>query len=177
MKKMKTVFVIDRTIHRASDEVQEHWVLDGEGIATVKHDGTSCLVEDGRLYRRYDARRGRQLPEGFRPCEDAPDEVTGHWPGWVPVSDANPADRYHVEALVEGLDDGTYELVGPKVQGNRYRLQTHELRRHGSIVVEVERTHGGIRQWLLDNDEEGLVFHHEDGRMAKVRRKDFGIDW
>jgi hypothetical protein len=30
MKKMKTVFVIDRTTRRATEEVQVQWVLDGK---------------------------------------------------------------------------------------------------------------------------------------------------
>jgi hypothetical protein len=30
------------------------WVRDGEGIATRKYDGTSCLVRDGKLYKRRD---------------------------------------------------------------------------------------------------------------------------
>lgn len=177
MKKMKTVFIIDRNTHRATEVVQEPWVLAGEGIATVKHDGTSCMIEDGRLFKRFDAKRGRQLPEGFQPCEAEPDGFTGHWPGWVPVDETAPADRYHVEAFRENLEDGTYELVGPKVQGNRYGLTQHELWKHGSEVVIVERTLGALVQWLEDHEAEGLVFHHEDGRMAKLRRKDFGLKW
>jgi hypothetical protein len=55
--------------------------------------------------------------------------------------------------------------------------ERHALWRHGAAVVQVVRTPEGIRQWLMDHDEEGIVFHHEDGRMAKVRRKDFRIPW
>ncbi len=179
MRKIKTVFAIDRTSHRATEEVQEHWVVEGEGVATIKHDGTSCMIKQGRLYKRFDAKQGRQLPEGFEPCEVAPDSVSGHWPGWIPVRDDDPSSKFHREALLraEHLPDGTYELVGPKVQGNRYGLTGHELWRHGAVVVEVERTREGLLRWLEQNHEEGLVFHHSDGRMAKVRRKDFGIPW
>ncbi len=176
MKKMKTVFAIDRATHLATDVVQEQWVIDGEGIATIKHDGTSCLVREGRLYRRFDAKKGKTPPEGFEPCEPAADPVSGHWPGWVPVGDG-PADKFHREAFSEGLADGTYELVGPKIQGNRYGLDHHALWAHGSVVVEVERTRDAIVQWLTEHDGEGLVFHHDDGRMTKVRRKDFGLRW
>ena len=177
MKKMQTVFRIDRNTHRATDEVQVQWVMDGEGAATVKFDGSSVLIEDGKMFRRFDAKNGKATPEGFVPCEDAPDPVTGHWPGWLPVDFSDPACRWHVEAFVEGLPDGTFELVGPKVNGNRQKLNRHELWRHGSKVVEVERTREAMIKWLTENDAEGLVFHHEDGRMAKVRRKDFGIKW
>jgi hypothetical protein len=55
-----------------------------------------------------------------------PDPKTGHWPGWLPVGDG-PDDKYHREAFGSGeygpkdfqhgmtWNDGTYELVGPKV--------------------------------------------------------------
>lgn len=177
MKKMQTVFVIDRAARCATFEVQAQWVLDGEGRATVKHDGTSCLVEGGELFKRYDAKKGKTPPEGFRAAEPAPDPVTGHWPGWVPVRADDPADKWHVQAFSDDLPDGTYELVGPKVQGNRYGLDRHELWRHGREEVEVGRTREAIERWLRDHEAEGLVFHHPDGRMAKIRRKDFGLKW
>ncbi|MAM84459.1 MAG: hypothetical protein CL472_07270 [Acidobacteria bacterium] len=178
MKKMKTVFVMDRSSrpHTCTREVQEQWVLDGEGVATVKVDGTSCLIRDGRLYKRFDAKEGRAIPEGFEPCEETRDPETGHWPGWVLVGEG-PEDKWHRAAFVEGLKDGTYELIGPKVQGNRYGIEWHTLVRHGAEEVVVERSYEGLRAWLEKNEVEGLVFHHPDGRMAKLRRKDFGLKW
>ena len=39
------------------------WVLHNEGVATRKRDGTACLVDEvGRLWRRYDAKGGKQPP-------------------------------------------------------------------------------------------------------------------
>lgn len=42
-------------------------------------------------------------------------------------------------------------------------------------------TAGLLRVWLhaflMGNFVEGLVFAHEDGRFAKIRRKDFGFAW
>ena len=177
MKKMQTVFVIDRTTHRATAAVLAQWVVDGEGRATVKHDGTACLVEGGALFKRYDAKKGKPLPTGFKACEPQPDPVTGHWPGWVPVAADDPASKWHIEAFSDDLDDGTYELVGPKVQGNRYGLDRHQLWRHGRDEVEIGRTREAIVEWLATHGEEGLVFHHPDGRMAKIRRKDFDLKW
>ena len=178
MKKIKTVFKIDRNVHLATDEIQEDWVMRGEGIATVKIDGTSTRIDAGKLYKRFDAKHGKNPPEGFIPAEEAPDVNTGHWPGWVLVDSAKPENKWHIEAF-EGNDfeDGTYELIGPKIQGNKYNLTKHELVKHGSIIVEVGRTKEEMIKWLEDNHHEGLVFHHEDERMAKLRRKDFGIKW
>ncbi|KQW84051.1 RNA ligase 1 family protein [Brevundimonas sp. Root1279] len=177
MQKMKTVFVMDRTTHRATSEAYAQWVIDGEGRATIKHDGTSCLIEGGKLFKRFDAKKGRRPPDGWVPCEPAPDPKTGSWPGWVPVDMNDSASIWHAEAFEPGLADGTYELVGPKVQGNRYGLVRHQLWRHGCAEVEVGRTMEDMIAWLEANDHEGLVFHHPDGRMAKVRRKDFGLRW
>ncbi len=201
MKKIKTVFVVDRNNGNLALPIaleSSAWVLNGEGVATVKYDGTSCMVDGGVLYKRMDRKlekrfakkKGRdgfimtremfkEAPEGWVPCEPSPDLRTGHWPGWVPVREDAPEDRWHIEAwsAADGLDDGTYELVGPKVQANRYALEHHELWQHGNDVVEVPRDFEGLRDWIASNHQEGLVFHHADGRMAKLRRKDFGLDW
>lgn len=202
MQKVKTVFVINREDGSIATPVpmeSSKWVLEGEGVATVKFDGTSVLVREGRLFKRMDRKLTKQFgqkfrktrnmvlelhmfkeaPEGWEPCEPEPDKKTGHWPGWVPVSEDKPEDKWHIEAFKSSgqLENGTYELVGPKIQANPYGLETHELWKHGSTVVEVPRTFEGIREWLEANDGEGLVFHHPDGRMSKVRRKDFGIKW
>lgn len=64
-------------------------------------------------------------------------------------------------------------MVGPCVQNNVYNLTKHELWKHGSVAVnDVVRTFDGFKEWLLNNNCEGLVFHHPDGRMCKIRRKD-----
>jgi hypothetical protein len=72
--------------------------------------------------------------------------------------------------------DSTYELVGPKIQGNPDGFAEHTLVPHGSgDDFDVERTYAGIRSFLEGNDWEGIVFHHPDGGMAKVKRRDFGL--
>lgn len=161
------------------------WVLAGEGIATEKFDGTACLYRDGVLYKRYDAKNGKQPPAGAIPCCD-PDPVTGHWPHWVAISD-KPEDKWHREGLlwmqkginVPQTENGTYELVGPGVSANPYRLPEMRLWRHGFVrFPEAPRTFAGLRDFLSENDNsEGIVFHHPDGRMAKIRRADFGFPW
>ena len=38
--------------------------------------------------------------------------------------------------------------------------------------------YGGIRDYLADTPVEGIVWHHhQDGRMAKIKARDFGIRW
>lgn len=154
------------------------WALAGEGLATRKWDGTACMVKDGALFKRYDAKRGKAPPVNGIPC-DEPDPVTGHWPHWVPVGDA-PGDKWHAQAwsAFGPLPDGTYELIGPHFNGNPEGLERDEFRRHGDTTVEdIDRTFDGLKAYLGYARLEGLVFHHPDGRMCKIRRKDFGHAW
>lgn len=74
------------------------FVLEGLARATVKVDGTSCLIRDGKLFKRYELRPGKTEPEGFEAAQH-PDPNTGKQPGWVPVGDS-PDDRWHREAPV-----------------------------------------------------------------------------
>jgi hypothetical protein len=165
------------------------WVEDGEGIATEKFDGTAALIKNGKIYKRYDRKPGREAPEGWEPCEEKPDEVTGHWPGWVPVDPTNPNDKYFYEAAdnIEEVIwyrrvaqiDGTYELVGPKINKNPYRLEKHFFWKHGSEEIkDAPRDFDGLKQFFINrNSIEGIVWHHPDGRMVKIKRRDFGLPW
>lgn len=150
------------------------WVIAGEGVATRKYDGTCCLIKDGRLFKRYDVKKGKEPPEGFIPAQQ-PDNITGHWPGWLPVTE-DPSDKYHKEAFTGTKDDGTYELCGPKVQGNPEGYSEHRLIRHGiTEIEEAPRDYNGLKEYFRVHDIEGIVWHHSDGRMVKIKGKDFGI--
>lgn len=202
MKKIKTLFVIDRNTDLATEVVTPgaEWVIRGEGRATIKFDGSSAFFFNGNLYKRLDrklkshfmkmARKEgstfipedymfNELPEGAIPCEENPAPHSLHFPHWVLVSASNE-DKYHREALeaAKGLKEGfTYELVGPKVNGNPYKLERHELWEHGSREFHVEDyTFEGLKKTLESmTNEEGLVFHHPDGSMIKLRRKDYNL--
>jgi len=161
--------------HLVRDEVVPgaEWVLAGEGIATRKYDGTCCMVKDGNLYKRYDVKRGKLAPLAFIPAQD-PDPKTGHWPGWLEVG-KGPEDKWHRGAMNEDIPDGTYELCGPKVNGNPEKLSRHELIPHGHDIVFCPRDFDGTKTYLRDADIEGVVWHHDDGRMVKIKKKDFGF--
>lgn len=155
------------------------WVLAGEGRPTIKWDGTSCMIRDGAIYKRYDAKHGKTPPTGFIPAQE-PDPTTGHWPGWIQCSRNNPQDKWHFEAFdVFPFADGTYELCGPKVNGNPHRFTQHTLIPHGvDMLFDVPRDFDGIREYLTnDATLEGIVWHHDDGRLVKIKRKDFGLQW
>lgn len=183
MKKIPTLF--ERSWdgdRRVRDEVtpKAAWVVAGEGVATEKIDGTSCLWQRG-LWKRRELKKGQLAPLGFQAAGEV-DAETGKQAGWVLCS--GKADEvWHTQALetcstTVFVDGQTYELVGPKVQGNPYGLKQHTLRRHGDVKLEgVPRSFEELREWLSDHPFEGVVWHHADGRMAKIKRRDFGLEW
>lgn len=180
MEKIPTMFERDWDGDRSRvvDAITEgcEWVAAGEGIATRKYDGTCCAIIGGDLYKRHEVRPGKQYPDDFRPLST--DETTGKTIGYVPVGDG-PEDRWHREAYANAgitLPDGTYELVGPKIQGNPEGYDTHVLiaHRYAETYDDVPRDFDGIRTWLENHDVEGIVFHH-GSRMAKIKARDFGI--
>ena len=130
MKKIHTLFEREFEDHRV---IQIHktpipgmeWVLQGEGIATIKWDGACCAIIGGIFYRRYDAKHGKPIPEGAIPCEETCDPVTGHLPCWLKCDRNNPQDKWFFAAYdnCSYLTDGTYEAIGPHFQANPYHLQ------------------------------------------------------
>ena len=156
------------------------WVLDGEGVATIKIDGSCCAIIDGVYYKRYDAKKGKKPPAGAVPCCE-PDAITGHHPHWVKVDFENSADKWFVRAYENTLfdvpSDGTYEAIGLHFQSNPYGLCDDILEKHGVKHIEVERTFDGIRQYLSDNCIEGIVFWKDGEPRCKIKRTDFGLEW
>jgi len=148
MQKIPTLFERDwqGDRSRVTEEINSAtaWVLTGEGIPTEKWDGSAVLISNGQLFKRYEVKAGKQAPPGFT-AADQIDPETRKQPGWVPVRHSNPADQWHIEAW-HNEPDGTYELVGPKVQGNPYKLPHHQLWKHGSeSLLDVPDSFEGIR--------------------------------
>lgn len=202
MKKIPSVFKRGyEGTRQALDEITPscEWVLEGEGEATEKLDGTACAWLDGKPHKRYDRKVKKSIkkrkkkgpynledfkdaPEGFIACEPEPNLHTGHWPGWVPIG-GGPEDEPNREAFDRAsmgpANNGqTFELMGPKVQGNSMNLAAHLLVPHGGTFhTKAPRDFKGLREYLYFTEIEGLVFYHPDGRRAKVKRKDFGWSW
>lgn len=204
MKKIPSLFKRDHQGNRqVINEVLpgSEWVQSGEGVATRKYDGTSVAYIDSKWYKRYDCKPEREKPTEGIPCIPERDPVTGHWPWWVPITSN---DKWHKLALDEFpksikvhvydsdaekgsqfeeitdkiIRNTTYELVGPKINGNRDNYEVHQLVRHGDDILEnVPTLFPLLREWLETNNIEGVVWHHPDGRMVKIKRKDFGLKW
>lgn len=190
MKKIKSLFVREFGAGHSPKitstvEPSCKWVLDGEGVATRKRDGTCSKIENGVIFRRYDCKKGRTPPASFIPA-DNPDPITGHWPGWVAIDKYNPVgdEKFFVEAYINtfgSLDelpsDGTYELCGPKILSNPEKLDKHIFFKHGSELLTVARDFDSIQTFLEETYIEGIVFHRENGDMCKIKRVDFGFEW
>lgn len=168
------------------------WVFAGEGIPTRKYDGT-CLMFDGSYWwARREVKTGKASPPNFVPLQA--DEATGKTVGWEPISQSAFAKywreaREHEFGVVnhryygphDEPEPGTYELLGPKVNGNPEGVEHHMLVRHGYLaavdrdeMASLGRDFDTIAAWLAAHPTwEGIVFHHPDGRRAKIKRRDF----
>lgn len=188
MKKISTLFKKNpKDLGLVIDEInpENAWALTDDAIATRKHDGHACRIENGQIEKRLDVRKGKKAPEGAIPCQEA-DPITGHHPHWVKCDRDDPSDKYFFLAYdaLENKEDGTYELLSENFQGrcmrkNPENIKGFSLVRHGSEVLTLpDKSFEGIKKFLEDNFIEGIVFHHKtDGRMCKIKRSNFGIDW
>lgn len=184
MKKIPTLFVRDPdNMKLVTEKVSPglEWVLERWCVVREKLDGTACAVLGGRLYKRFTTQM--DFPTGFIPS-GPPSATVSKVPGWIPVGDG-PEDQWHREAFgrYPSLSSGTFELIGPKVQGNPYGYmpkQLHELRRHEfvqDVAIGVVWTFKSIRNAVNDLLGEGLVFWGPEGPVAKIKRRDFGLPW
>lgn len=184
MRKIPTLFVRDpNDMRHVTRDVHPdcQWVIDGQGIPTRKYDGT-CVMYDGQhWWARREVKPGKTTPDGFVAVEH--DEATGKTVGWEPV-EQSPWRAFLLEAIEypRSYEDGTYELCGPKINGNPERFERHTLVRHADAPMLATMT--GHRRWTFDLAVEvmaalkpvgweGLVWHHPDGRMAKLKVRDF----
>lgn len=141
------------------------WVAAGEGVATRKLDGMNVQIIGGVLYKRQ------------KPADGDYDEAS-----YVEARRDDPADRWLFAAFdsAPSWQDGVYEALGPKIQGDPEKYGRHTLVRvvpcePWLVLADVPRDFDGLRAFLAAQDMEGIVFHHPDGRKAKIKKRDFGL--
>lgn len=194
VQKIPTVFVRNEQDRRyVTNAINPgcEWVAEGFGTATRKYDGTCVMLnENGAWWARREVKPGKQSPDHFMPVSF--DEATGKTVDWEPIEQSAFA-KYHAEAVenIESIGEderhvpwapGTFELIGPKVNGNPEKRAEHQLVRHlmAEPLAFTDRSFTELRRILLFLHEkfgyEGVVFHHEDGRMAKLKARDFRRD-
>jgi hypothetical protein len=190
MQKIPTAFLRDENDRKYVTDVPNPdcaWVFEGLGTATRKLDGTCVMLDEhGGWWARREIKAGKEAPPYFVAADH--DDVTGKTMGWEPIGYSSFA-RWHAEAVenIESIGEderhipwtpGTFELIGPKVNGNPEKRAEHTLIRHSSAEVFAfdDRSFTELRRILLFLAEkygcEGVVFHHEDGRMTKLKARD-----
>jgi len=182
MQKIETIFDRDERF-RVTPKIRAgtEWVFANEGIATEKVDGTNVRlsIQSGKVIR-VEKRRNPTTEEKAQGIE--PDYIDAH-------RDA-PEDK-HIFRAVDGTDTATWpdgawpcEAIGPKIQGNPLGLQNpicYPFSFRPIEIPSVPRTYEGLRAFFKTFDSiyspghkaEGIVFHHPDGRMAKIKARDF----
>jgi hypothetical protein len=170
--------------HHVTSDVNPaaRWVFDAptaDVAATRKYDGTCVMLDDdAQWWARREVKPGKSEPAGWVLADV--DEVTGKRMGWVPIEPGwqfFAMFRDAIEAHSGVLLPGTYELCGPKINGNPEGYERHTLIRHAEAeIVDMPSplTYDWLAEWMPSLAYEGIVWHAPDGRMVKLKRKDFG---
>ena len=183
MEKIPTIFERDDKF-RVYDKVREgcEWVFEGQGLATEKLDGTNVrlTIRAGQCVRVEKRRNPSKLQK-----------KQGIKDGWyVDADEYGQEDKWVFEAVkntdVANWPDGEHscEALGPKIQGNPLGLESHRCVPFNLEIPsydDIPRSFEGLRLALKELESrfapehlaEGIVFHHPDGRRAKIKRKDF----
>lgn len=206
MRKIPSIFVRhERSSLVDTDKINKgcEWVFENSDIKfiTVKHDGTPVRWKDGTWFQRRTCKSrldpGQEPfihPADFEPCQPAPayddENKQWEWPGWVSLEaqykklvDEAIASRGGMKDEESGM---TFELCGPKINGNPEHLSGHVLFIHASEVVALRQdipwTGTTLMKLVTDLPHEGVVIYSGqavDGAMqcAKLKRRDLGLIW
>eukprot|EP01124_Arcella_intermedia_P012402 TRINITY_DN18750_c0_g1_i1.p1 TRINITY_DN18750_c0_g1~~TRINITY_DN18750_c0_g1_i1.p1 ORF type:complete len:282 (+),score=44.65 TRINITY_DN18750_c0_g1_i1:252-1097(+) len=216
--------------HWGNKEMERYVTVKHDGMCSFieVREGTM------RIYKRYDVRKGNKAPPGALPsAKNLKGEVEFYWIDVTDSTDAGdqyfqaavvrtfdrpakqitalhlivpqPGGHSLQEVPVEKIQSGTYELVGPKVQSNRYSLPTDlhtsvKVSKKGNLsVVPVPRhyfvQHGAFRineifyeqvgekitveavkKFIISHGLEGVVVHFSNKKSWKVNRGHIGED-
>jgi hypothetical protein len=114
------------------------------------------------------------------------DQTTGKRPGWEPIDQSPFRGSFGEANAVHPNEPGTYELCGPKINGNPEGFTLHRLIRHADAETfgasGRTRAAADVRNLVIALGQpsaggwEGIVWHHPDGRMAKLKARDFPAD-
>lgn len=203
MKKIPSIFQrLERSSLVNVDNVMPEctWVFEenAQMLITVKHDGTPVRYKNGVFQQRRTLKskldpgtEGIPQPKDFELCQVGPtfddESKQWEWPGWVPLETQFKALVDEAVVSRGGMkseeDNYTFELCGPKINGNPEGWDTHHLFIHGDQVVQcVEQgtlTVPLLLSLIKSLPYEGVVIYEGCGemRMAKLKRRDLGLSW
>ena len=158
------------------------WVFEDESVMAIeKLHGTnvSIIIEGGNVTQVYN--RTERIP------------FINKGKSWIIKGLLNSKEKGYLEFLGDGQFFG--ELIGPKVNGNPYKLDEHlwipfatfcqkhlKYKSWGKYLKDFYTTSDWFEELMplytsMKGDREGfvegIVFTHPDGRMAKLRRDMF----
>lgn len=211
MKKIPTLFIRDHKTGFVIPELnpQCEWVMEKAWPAHRKYDGT-CVglflsvkgevrinegvgsgeinnpddIKDVWMARR-EVKQGHEFPDGFE--IEQFDPTTKKTFGWEPI-EQSPYYKYFLEALEDLATSylGTYELCGPKINGNPENFKKHTLVHHWSTELisnvhvldihelSVEEAYEALKATFSYMPIEGVVWYGSG--FAKLKRKDFNYE-
>lgn len=184
MEKIPTIFERDMSNKgQIRDEYAVAYDWLSKATATEKIDGTNV---------RLTVRANRLVRLEKRRNPDSRQKELGIIEPWYVDADAeDPGDRAIWLAAntteLDNVPDGEWsgEAVGPKIQGNPLKLETHTVMLfslwRAPIFENVPITFDGLRDWFATKPAskfglgpiEGIVWRDDLGRMAKIKAKDF----
>lgn len=182
MNKIPTLFIRNpERMQLVTREINPEaaWIFGVEVVPTIKRDGTNV---------RIDILNGRCICVEKRRNPTREEKASGAEPGYVRANRDDPQDK-HIFAAVDATDFSTWmngawpcEALGPKIQGG---IESTAPKLYPFswnpdwIEEEIPLTYDGIKAYLETHAIEGIVWHEQSniGRMAKIKRRDFGLQW
>jgi hypothetical protein len=186
MKKILTIFerdwegnrgVIDKPITGLDLEILK------QAVATEKLDGTNVRVTiRGGTCVRLEKRRN---PDKIQKQKGIVE------PWYVDADEYDSGDKWLYDALkhtdLQSLPDGEWsgEAIGLNIQGNPLNLPNNRIvfftLGQAPVFDNVPITYQSLKEWLPKQKSkygnnckiEGIVWHFSDGRMYKIKAKDF----
>ena len=186
MKKISTIF--DRN-WESNRKVNSKLIVDfnfAEAIATEKLDGMNIrlTIRSGTVVRVEKRRNPNKLQKQAGISE----------PWYVDANEQDSQDKWIFDAVkntdLSGVIDGEWpaEAIGKNIQGNPLNLDHNQVFlfslpdwRAKITLPDAPVRFDEIMEYLAEqksligNDSlmEGIVWHHPNGKMVKIKRKDF----
>jgi hypothetical protein len=186
MQKIQTIFKRDweksnKVINEMIDGVNPNTLETAK--ATEKIDGTNVRITVRKHYAvRVEKRRNPSKQQKVLGIEE---------PWYVDANESDSSDKWIYDGIrnidFSDIPDGEWsgELVGPNIQGNPLNLDKNvvvfftldQCPVHDNVPVTFEE----LKEWLPKQKSkygkecfiEGIVWHCKDGRMFKIKTKDF----
>lgn len=190
MRKIPRLFIHEGGYATKQINPLSKWVTEEPSIPYRKWDGTPVMMdEDGKWWARRMVRHGA-IPSNFQLVE----LVNNVHYGWIPIESSSfwamwkeayfdqvPYSDFLFGTEI-GFDPGTYELMGPRITGNKEKLKQHWLmpHKHSPQLAELtvldppDITYDRLFPIFETYDYEGCVWYSLDKtKMTKLRVNDF----